>query len=256
MASDLFSLKGRTALVTGSSRGLGLAMAQALGEAGATVWLNSRDPKMLDQKCRALRLKGITAEPAAFDVTDEAAATAAIDGIVAARGKLDILIANAGTNIRKPVLDYTTADFNQVIATDLSACFALGRDAARHMVRNKFGRIIFTSSIIGRLGRATVPAYAAAKAGLESLARQMAVEFATQGITVNAIAPGFFDTELNTPIKENADLFAAIKARTPMGRWGDPEKEIGAAAVYLASDGASFVTGHTLVVDGGLTIGL
>jgi gluconate 5-dehydrogenase len=251
--TDLFSLKGKTALVTGASRGLGFAMAQALGEAGAAVWLNARDAAALKAKCDDLKKLGVEARPAPFDVNDEAASTAAIDLIAKERGHLDILIANAGTNIRKAVLDFTTAEFNSVLATDLVSCFTMAREAARHMVRNKFGRIINTTSIMARVSRPTIPAYSAAKAALESLTRQMAIEFARDGVTVNAIAPGFFDTDLNTPVKSNTEMYEWTKKRTPMGRWADP-KELGAAAVFLASPGASYVTGHTLVVDGGLTI--
>jgi gluconate 5-dehydrogenase len=199
-----------------------------------------------------LKEQGITAEPAAFDVTDEAAASAAIAGI-AAKGTLDILIANAGINIRKPVPEFSTADFNTVLATNLTACFVMAREAVKPMVKNGFGRIINTTSIMGFLARANVPAYAAAKAGLDSLTRQMAVEFAKTGVTANAIAPGFFDTELNQPLKANAEFMDWTQRRCPMGRWAQPA-ELGGPAVFLASEAASYVTGHTLVVDGGFTV--
>ncbi|HEX9464006.1 MAG TPA: SDR family oxidoreductase, partial [Alphaproteobacteria bacterium] len=156
---------------------------------------------------------------------------------------------------RKPVLEHTTAEFAAVIQTDLTACFVLAREAARHMVKAGYGRIITTSSVLGRIARPTVPGYAAAKAGLESLTRQLAVEFAPQRITVNAIAPGFINTELSGPLKANTEFYDWTKRRTPAGRWGEPH-EVAAAAVFLASAEASYVTGHTLVVDGGMSVAM
>jgi len=251
----MFSLKGRVALVTGASRGLGLAMAKALGKAGATVVVNARSADALDKAAAMLKQDGIAASAMPFDVVDEKAAVEAVARVVRDHGRIDILISNAGSNIRGAVTEYKAADFLSVLNTHLTAAFVLGREAAKTMVRNRHGRIINTTSIMGRVARPTIPAYAAAKAALDSLTRAMAVELGPQGITVNAIAPGYFVTEINTPLLANKEFTAMIERRTPVGRWGQPD-ELGAAAVFLASDEAGYVNGHTLVVDGGITIAL
>lgn len=251
----MFSLKGRIALVTGASRGLGFAMAKALGKAGATVVINARDAAALGKAAEMLKKDGIAASAAPFDVCQEKAAVDAVARVVGDHGRLDILVSNAGSNIRGAVVDYKTADFQSVVATHLTAGFVLAREAAKTMTKNRHGRIINTTSIMGRVARPTVPAYAAAKAGLDSLTRALAVELGPQGVTVNAIAPGYFATELNAPLLANKDFTGMIERRTPVGRWGQPD-ELGAAAVFLASDEAGYVNGHTLVVDGGITIAL
>ena len=251
----MFSLKGRVALVTGASRGLGFAMAKALGKAGATVAINSRSAGPLGEATEALKKDGIAASAIPFDVADEKAAVDAVARIVREHGRIDILVNNAGGNLRNPITEYKTADFLSVVNTHLTAAFVLAREAAKTMVKQRHGRIISTSSIMGRVARPTLPAYAASKAALDGLTRQMAVELGPQGITVNAIAPGYIVTEINAPLLANKEFTAMIERRTPVGRWGQPD-ELGAAAVFLASDEASYVNGHTLVVDGGITIAL
>ncbi|MER9140471.1 SDR family oxidoreductase [Mesorhizobium sp. M0830] len=248
--SEMFSLKGRVALVTGASRGLGFAMAKALAENGATVIVNARD---MDTLCAAAEKIGAEALP--FDVADAATSRAALEGIVERHGRLDILVNNAGIQHRSPLVEWEDEDFDRVIAVNLSACFRMMREAVRLMLPNKFGRIINTGSIAAILGRPTIHAYVAAKAGLHGLTRSTAAEMGRHGITINAIAPGYFATELNTALINDEAFTKWVEARTPAGRWAQPE-ELGGAVVFLASNAAAYVNGHVLAVDGGLSVSL
>ena len=184
-----------------------------------------------------------------------AAAKSSLNEIVKRHGQLDILVNNAGIQHRTPLVDWTDEDFDRVINVNLSSCFRLARDAVRLMLPNKFGRIINTGSVAAILGRPTIHAYVAAKAGLHGLTRSMAAEMGRHGITINALAPGYFATELNTALLNDEAFTKWVEARTPAGRWAKPE-ELGGAVVFLASNAASYVNGHVLAVDGGLSVSL
>jgi gluconate 5-dehydrogenase len=249
--ADIFSLADRVALVTGASRGLGVAIAEALASRGAVVVLNGRDLETL----RTVAAKIPKAETAAFDVCDAKAGPAAIQDIVKRHGKLDILVNNAGIQHRKPLTEWEDSDFERILAANLTSCFRLSREAARVMLPRKYGRIINTGSVAAILGRPTIHGYVAAKAGLHGLTRSMAAEIGRHGITVNALAPGYFATELNTALLDDKEFTAWVERRTPSGRWAKPE-ELGGAAIFLASDAASYVNGHVLAVDGGISVSL
>jgi len=256
LSLESFSLAGKVILITGASRGLGRAMAEAMAQAGGHVVLNGRDQAALAEAVAEIAAAGLSAEAARFDVTDEAVATAAIRGIAERHGRLDVFVGNAGIQHRRPLGEFATADWLRVLETNLTSQFVLAREAARPMLVQGAGRIIFTASIMGlRVARATVAAYVAAKGGLDALTKALAVELGPKGINCNAIAPGFFGTELNKALLSDETFTAWVSGRTPLGRWAEPA-EIGGAAVFLAAAASSFVNGHTLYVNGGLTVSM
>jgi gluconate 5-dehydrogenase len=252
MSTELFSLKGRTALVTGSSRGLGHAIAGGLAAAGARVVLNGVDAARLRAACSAMRAQGIDAIEAPFDVADEAAVVAAFAQLDAAGVEVDILVNNAGIQLRKPLVELTGAEWRRVIDTNLTSAFLVGREAARRMIaRGRGGKVINIGSLTSEVARATVAPYTAAKGGVKLLTRAMAAEWAEHGITANAIGPGYMQTEMNQALIDNPAFDAWVKQRTPARRWGRPDELIG-TAVYLASAASDFVNGQIVYVDGGI----
>jgi gluconate 5-dehydrogenase len=250
--SKLFDLSGRTALVTGSSGGLGLVMARGLVEAGATVILNGRDAAKLASAKKGLVGSGYAVSVSAFDVTNEAAVLAAFAAFDEAGIDIDVLINNAGIQFRKPMIDLAVADWRRVLETNLTSAFLMGREAARRMIaRGKGGKIINIGSLTSEVARATVAPYTAAKGGIKLLTRSMAAEWAKHDIQSNAIGPGYIVTEMNTALIEDETFDVWVRGRTPSGRWGTPEDLIG-AAVFLASPASDYVNGQILYVDGGM----
>lgn len=251
-ASSLFDLAGRTALVTGSSQGLGLAFARGLAQAGAAIVLNGRDEKKLTAAADALRSEGARVATAAFDVTNGAATFAAIEKVEKDVGAIDILVNNAGIHRRAPLEEMTEAQWREVIDTNLTSAFLVARAVAPRMIARRAGKIINICSLMSDLGRPTTGNYAAAKGGLKMLTRAMAVEWAKHNIQINAIGPGYFATELTAPLVQNPEFNGWICKRTPAGRWGKPEELVG-TAVFFASPASDFVNGQIVYVDGGLS---
>ena len=251
MNNPLFDLTGRTALVTGSSRGLGRAMAEGLATAGARLILNGTDPAKVEIAVAEFRTAGHQAEAAAFDVTSETDVVRVFNELDANGIEVDILVNNAGIQFRKPMVELDTADWQRVIDTNLTSAFVIGREAAKRMIKRRRGKIINIGSLTSALARATVAPYAVAKGGIKMLTQAMAAEWAEHGIQANAIGPGYMLTEMNTALINNPTFDAWVKGRTPSKRWGRPDELVG-TAVFLASGASDYVNGQIIYVDGGM----
>jgi len=252
MSLKLFDLTGRHALITGSSQGIGLALAAGLAEAGAAVVLNGRDEGKLTAAVAELTGRKLRASGSAFDVTNEAEIKSAVDGIERDHGPIDILINNAGMQFRTTLEDFPPEKFRELMRVNVESVFLVAQAVARHMIPRKRGRMINIGSVQSELGRATIAPYTASKGAVKQLTRGMCADWARHGLQINAIGPGYFNTPLNKALVDNPEFSGWLQKRTPAGRWGETGELVG-AAVFLASDAASFVNGHILYVDGGIT---
>ena len=251
MESGLFDLTGRRALITGSSQGIGLALAKGLAAAGATVILNARDRARLTEA--ALEIPG--ALPLAFDATDNDAVRTGIDSFEADIGPIDILVNNAGTQHRAPLEDFPEEAFERLLQTNIASVFHVGQAVARHMIGRGRGKIINIASVQTALARPSIAPYTATKGAVGNLTKGMAADWARHGLQCNALAPGYCDTPLSAALVADPAFTDWLERRTPAGRWGKVEELVG-ACIFLASDASSFVNGHVLYVDGGITASL
>ncbi|MGW5104988.1 SDR family oxidoreductase [Streptomyces sp. NPDC004100] len=249
-AHPLFDIGGRTALVTGSSRGIGLALARGLAEAGCTVVLNGRDADRLARA--AAELPGDRTHTAVFDVTDGPSVAAGIADVEERVGPLDIVVNNAGVQLRAPLTEFTDSDWRHVLDTNLTSAFLVGREAARRMIERGHGKIVNICSLQSEVVRPGIAPYAAAKGALKMLTKGMCADWGPSGIQVNGLGPGYIETDLTRPLVENPEFSAWVRGRTPAGRWGRTEDLVG-GLLFLASPAADFVNGQVLYVDGGMT---
>ena len=252
MSLSLFDLTGRRALVTGSSQGIGLALARGLAAAGASVVLNGRDAGKLEAAAEGLRAEGVEVTTLAFDVTDHAAARAAIDGFEAETGAIDILVNNAGIQHRAPLEDFPADAFERLLQTNVASVFHVGQAVARHMIGRGAGKIVNICSVQTALARPGIAPYTATKGAVANLTKGMATDWARHGLQCNGLAPGYFETPLNKALVEDPKFTEWLSARTPAGRWGDVEELVG-ACIFLCAPASSFVNGTVLYVDGGIS---
>jgi gluconate 5-dehydrogenase len=255
MGTDLFDLTGRVALITGSARGIGFAVARELGRAGAAVVLNGRDGARLAEAAARLAAEGIRAHTSLFDVRDAAGVTAQVAAVEAGVGPVHILVNNAGIQRRVPLEQCDAATWQEVVDTNLTSVFTVTRAVVPGMIARRAGKIINICSLMSELARPTVGPYTAAKGGVRQLTKTMAVEWGQHNIQANGIGPGYIATEMNRPLLDDARFDAWVRGRTPAGRWGEPA-EVAGAAVFLASRASDFVNGQILYVDGGILAAL
>ena len=250
--SDLFNLKGRLALVTGSGQGIGYALAKGLAGHGAKIVLNGRTSEKIEKAVASLGDEGFAAQASVFDVVDPAAVEAEVSRIEKDIGPIDIVVNNAGVQFRKPLEEFPDDKWQMLLQTNVTGVFNVGKAVAKRMIARRRGKIINIASVMSELARPTIAPYTATKGAVRNLTRGMCADWAKYGIQVNAIAPGFFRTELNKALTEDPEFTCWLEKRTPTGRWGEVGELVG-AAVFLASDASSFVNGHTLYVDGGMS---
>ena len=255
MEENLFDIREKLALITGSSRGLGLTFAEGLGKAGATVILNGRDRERLLKAKEALSAQGIMAHAYSFDITDSDQVAAGVEKIVSDVGPVDILVNNAGVHKRGSLDELAGKIWDEMIAVNLTGAYLVTREVVKGMIARKQGKIINICSLMSEIGRATTGSYMAAKGGLKMLTKAMALDWAKDNIQVNGLAPGYFLTEMTRPLAEDPEFDSWLRARTPAHRWGDPSELIGPLR-FLASDASSFITGQILFVDGGILASL
>ncbi len=252
MSTKLFDLTGKRALVTGSSQGIGLGIAEGLATAGATVILNGRDKAKLDAAVASLQARGLSVRGLDFDVTSQADVVAGIARIENDFGPIDILFNNAGMQFRTALEDFPLEKWRELMRVNVESVFLAGQTVARYMIKRGRGKIINICSVQSELGRPGIAPYAATKGAVKMLTKGMCADWAKHGIQVNAIGPGYFKTPLNQALVDNPEFSAWVAKRTPAGRWGNVE-ELTGAAIFLASEASSFVNGHVLYVDGGIS---
>jgi len=252
MTARLFNLTGRIALVTGSTQGIGLALAEGLAAHGATVVINGRDPNRLAKVIEAMRDKGVTMRGSLFDVTDRRQIDNGIESIETHIGPIDILVNNAGMQHRAPLEDFPTDKWDELIRTNISSIFHVSQAVARRMIPRGRGKIINIGSVQSELARPSIAPYTMTKGAVKNLTRGMCADWAKHGLQVNGIGPGYFKTPLNQALVDSEEFSGWLKKRTPAARWGETAELVG-AAVFLAGDASSFVNGHMLYVDGGIT---
>lgn len=247
-----FNLIGRTALITGSSAGIGFALARGLAGAGARIVLNARNADKLEAAAATLRSEGAEVVTASFDVTSGEAVKEAVERIEREVGAIDILVNNAGMQRRAPLDQFEETHWHELMKTNLDSVFLVGQAVARHMIGRQRGKIVNICSVQSELGRPGIAPYTASKGAVKMLTKGMAIDWGPHGIQVNGLGPGYFKTELNEALVQNEDFSKWLIGRTPSRRWGDVEDLVG-AAVFLSSAASNFVNGHILYVDGGVT---
>jgi gluconate 5-dehydrogenase len=255
LSTELFNLAGKRALITGSSQGIGLALARGLMAAGAEIVLNGRDNAKLDVVAESLRAEGGLVHTLAFDVTDHAAARDAVDGFEATTGQIDVLVNNAGMQFRTPLEDFPAEKFEMLMQTNVASVFHVGQAVARHMIARGAGKIVNICSVQTALARPGIAPYTMTKGAVANLTKGMATDWAKYGLQCNGLAPGYFDTPLNAALVANPEFSTWLEKRTPAGRWGKVEELVG-ACIFLSSEASSFVNGTIVYVDGGITASL